>query len=49
MNEKLKQAFEALDLAKYRSPAGRMKKDTPPEIKTLIKVDMKKGFIGSPL
>lgn len=38
MNEKLKQAFEALDLAKYRSPAGRMKKDTPPEIKTLIKV-----------
>lgn len=38
MNDNLKQAFEALDLAKYRSPAGRMKKDTPPDIKTLIKV-----------
>lgn len=46
MNERLKQAFEALDLAKYRSPTGRMRKDTPPEIKTLIKIGEFQGKHG---
>lgn len=38
MNEEIKQKVKNLEVEAYRSPAGRMKKDAPAEIKTLIKV-----------
>ncbi len=38
MNEDIKEQISNLDIAKYRSPTGRMKKDAPPEVKSLIKI-----------
>lgn len=38
MNEEIKQKVKNLEVEAYRSPAGRMKKDAPAEIKILIKV-----------
>lgn len=38
MNEALKRQLEGLDVRKYKTQTGRMKKNAPPEVKTLIKL-----------